>query len=221
MASERVQRQINLLLDQIEEEASQLNWAAVRERAQAVLAYDPENRDPLAFLAAAERAQGSPAAPAIRPTVTTTTATSHPTSFANGRYQVKELRGEGGEKKGFLAHTVVRRRKKMRLEGKVALISGGARGMGASEAKLFVGEGAKVIIGDILEDDGRRTEAEINESGGECIFVRLDVTNESQWENAVSEAVGTVWQIGHFGEQRRNKRTGTMSRTLPSNCGTG
>ena len=54
MASERIQRQINLLLDQIEEEASQLNWAAVRERAQAVLAYDPENSDGLAFLATAE-----------------------------------------------------------------------------------------------------------------------------------------------------------------------
>ena len=83
----------------------------------------------------------------------------------------------------------------MRLEGKVALISGGARGMGASEAKLFVREGAKVVIGDILEDDGRRTEAEINESGGECIFVRLDVTNESQWENAVSEAVARFGRL--------------------------
>jgi len=65
----------------------------------------------------------------------------------------------------------------MRLENKVALISGGARGMGAVEARLFAGEGAKVVIGDVLEDDGRRTEAEINESGGECVFVRLDVTS--------------------------------------------
>ena len=77
----------------------------------------------------------------------------------------------------------------MRLDGKVALISGGARGMGAEEAKLFAREGAKVVIGDVLEEEGRRTEAEINETGGECIFVLLDVTNESQWENAVSEAV--------------------------------
>ena len=76
----------------------------------------------------------------------------------------------------------------MRLQGKVALISGGARGMGATEAKMFAREGAKVVIGDVLEEEGRKTEAEINETGGECIFVRLDVTDESQWLNAVSEA---------------------------------
>ena len=67
----------------------------------------------------------------------------------------------------------------MRLENKVALISGGARGMGAAEAILFAAEGAKVVIGDVLEDEGRQTEAQINESGGDCLFVRLDVTSES------------------------------------------
>ena len=77
----------------------------------------------------------------------------------------------------------------MRLENKVALISGGARGMGAIEAKLFTTEGAKVVIGDVLEEDGRRTEAEINESGGECLFVPLDVTNEAAWQDAVQAAV--------------------------------
>ena len=61
--------------------------------------------------------------------------------------------------------------------------------MGAVEARLFAGEGAKVVIGDVLEDDGRRTEAEINESGGECVFVRLDVTSEESWQSAVNEAV--------------------------------
>jgi len=77
----------------------------------------------------------------------------------------------------------------MRLENKVALISGGARGMGAVEAKLFTTEGAKVVIGDVLEEDGRRTEAEINEAGGECFFVPLDVTNEAAWQDAVQAAV--------------------------------
>ncbi len=77
----------------------------------------------------------------------------------------------------------------MRLENKVALISGGARGMGAAHAKLFAKEGAKVVIGDILEEEGHRTEAEINEVGGECIFIRLDVTSEADWQQAVAAAV--------------------------------
>ncbi|MEE3167470.1 MAG: glucose 1-dehydrogenase [Chloroflexota bacterium] len=77
----------------------------------------------------------------------------------------------------------------MRLENKVALISGGARGMGAIEAKMFVQEGAKVVIGDVLDEDGKQTEAEINEAGGECVFVHLDVTDETAWQDAVAAAV--------------------------------
>ena len=81
----------------------------------------------------------------------------------------------------------------MRLEGKVALITGGARGMGAAEAKLFSREGAKVVIADVLEEEGRQTEAEINETGGDAIFVRLDVTQQSEWDAAISR---TVEQFG-------------------------
>ena len=77
----------------------------------------------------------------------------------------------------------------MRLEGKVAFISGGARGMGAAEAKMFAREGAKVAIGDVLGDEGKKTEAEINETGGEAIFLRLDVTSESDWERAIEATV--------------------------------
>ena len=73
----------------------------------------------------------------------------------------------------------------MRLEGKVALISGGARGMGAEEALLFAREGAKVVIGDVLEE-GRDVAASI--PGGGAIFVRLDVTKEEDWRRAVSLA---------------------------------
>ena len=76
----------------------------------------------------------------------------------------------------------------MRLEGKVALISGGARGMGAAEARLFAGQGAAVVIGDVLEE-GRKVEAEIVEAGGRALFVRLDVTREGDWTRAVAEAV--------------------------------
>ena len=69
----------------------------------------------------------------------------------------------------------------MRLEGKVALISGGARGQGATEAWLFACEGAKVVIGDLLEEEGTQVEAEINASGGVCLFVKLDVTQAEDW----------------------------------------
>jgi len=77
----------------------------------------------------------------------------------------------------------------MRLEGKVALISGGARGQGAVEARMFASEGAKVVIGDILDDLGRQVEAEIAVVGGDITYVHLDVTSEADWEDAVRTAV--------------------------------
>ena len=77
----------------------------------------------------------------------------------------------------------------MRLDGKVAIVSGGAHGMGAVEARLFAGEGAKVVIADIRDDDGRQVEAEINEAGGAALYVRTDVTDEAAWANVVSAAV--------------------------------
>ena len=77
----------------------------------------------------------------------------------------------------------------MRLEGKVAIISGGARGMGAAEARIFAREGAKVVIGDLLEEEGMKVVAEIGEAGGEALFVRLDVTDESSWKSAVEAVV--------------------------------
>ena len=83
----------------------------------------------------------------------------------------------------------------MRLEGKVALITGGARGMGAVEAKLFAREGAKVVIGDLLEEEGRQVEAEIAEAGGEAMFVRLDVTREDDWREAVDQAVSKFGKL--------------------------
>ena len=83
----------------------------------------------------------------------------------------------------------------MRLAGKVAIISGGARGMGAEEARLFAKEGARVVIGDVLEDEGRKVEAEINESGSECVFVRLDVTSEDAWAEAVATAIARFGKL--------------------------
>ena len=77
----------------------------------------------------------------------------------------------------------------MRLDGKVAFISGGARGMGATEAKLFASEGAAVVFGDVLEKEGQRTEAEIIDSGGKGIFIHLDVASEKSWEKAISTTI--------------------------------
>ncbi|HEY3848901.1 MAG TPA: glucose 1-dehydrogenase [Acetobacteraceae bacterium] len=72
-----------------------------------------------------------------------------------------------------------------RLKGKVILISGGARGQGAAEARLSVAEGARVVIGDVLEAEGRRLAAEL---GAAASFVRQDVTLESDWEAAIAAA---------------------------------
>ena len=83
----------------------------------------------------------------------------------------------------------------MRLENKVAFVSGGARGMGAAEAKMFAREGAKVVIGDVLDDVGKQTEAEINELGGECLYVHLDVSSEESWTSAIAETVSRFGKL--------------------------
>ena len=75
-----------------------------------------------------------------------------------------------------------------RLDGKVTLISGGARGQGACEAKLFCDEGAKVVLGDILDEQGRNVESELRASGAEATYVHLDVTKEADWREAVAVA---------------------------------
>ena len=76
-----------------------------------------------------------------------------------------------------------------RLDGKVALISGGARGQGETEAKLFCREGATVVFGDVLDDAGHKVEAEIRAAGGEATYVHLNVTSESDWRAAVATVV--------------------------------
>jgi cyclopentanol dehydrogenase len=76
-----------------------------------------------------------------------------------------------------------------RLDGKVALISGGARGQGAAEAETFAREGARVVFGDIRDDEGRKVEATIRANGLEAVYVHLDVTREADWQRAVDAAV--------------------------------
>ena len=82
-----------------------------------------------------------------------------------------------------------------RLDGKVALISGGARGQGALETELFASEGARVVFGDVLDDEGRAVERRIGESGGEAVYVHLDVTSDADWEEAVHTAEGRFGRL--------------------------
>jgi NAD(P)-dependent dehydrogenase (short-subunit alcohol dehydrogenase family) len=83
----------------------------------------------------------------------------------------------------------------MRLAEKVAIITGGAYGMGAEEAQLFAREGAKVVIADIVEEAGKQLEAELKQSGGEALFIRVDVTNEADWQGAVDAAVARFGKL--------------------------
>jgi NAD(P)-dependent dehydrogenase (short-subunit alcohol dehydrogenase family) len=83
----------------------------------------------------------------------------------------------------------------MRVAGKVALISGGARGIGGASARLLAQEGAAVVIGDLLEEEGRKTEAQINEAGGRALFVPMDVTSEDDWRRAIDAAVTSYGKL--------------------------
>jgi len=77
----------------------------------------------------------------------------------------------------------------MRLAGKVALITGGASGMGQSEASLFAREGARVMVADVLDREGREVAAKIGVEGGQARFQKLDVTDEAEWRTAVATTV--------------------------------
>ena len=76
-----------------------------------------------------------------------------------------------------------------RLDGKVAVISGGARGQGAAEGKLFAREGATVVLGDVIDAEGQQTAQEIEAAGGTAVYLHLDVTQEADWQQAIDTTV--------------------------------
>ena len=83
----------------------------------------------------------------------------------------------------------------MRLEGKVALVTGGARGMGEAEARLFASEGANVVVADLLDVEGQAVADAINAAGGEALFSHLNVTDEKNWEVVVADAVARFGRL--------------------------
>jgi NAD(P)-dependent dehydrogenase (short-subunit alcohol dehydrogenase family) len=83
----------------------------------------------------------------------------------------------------------------MRLEGKVALITGAASGMGANMARLFAGEGAKVVVADMLDDEGNQVVADITRANGAAIFRHLDVSKEAEWQAAVEATLAEYGKL--------------------------
>jgi 3(or 17)beta-hydroxysteroid dehydrogenase len=82
-----------------------------------------------------------------------------------------------------------------RLDGKVALISGAARGIGGETAQLMAKAGARVVVADVLDERGRQTVGAINATGGQSEYVHLDVTREEDWIAAVNLATSTCGKL--------------------------
>jgi 3alpha(or 20beta)-hydroxysteroid dehydrogenase len=94
-----------------------------------------------------------------------------------------------------------------RLEGKVALITGGARGQGEAEARLFVAEGAKVLIADVLDEQGTKLAAGIGEAAK---YIHLDVSQEADWQAAVERAVSVFGKLDVLVNNAGIVRTGLL-----------
>jgi NAD(P)-dependent dehydrogenase (short-subunit alcohol dehydrogenase family) len=83
----------------------------------------------------------------------------------------------------------------MRLKDKVAIVTGGAHGMGEAEARLFAAEGAKVIVADILGGDAETVAANIRAGGGEATSAGIDVTSEAEWVGLIAKAVAAYGRL--------------------------
>jgi 3alpha(or 20beta)-hydroxysteroid dehydrogenase len=100
-----------------------------------------------------------------------------------------------------------------RFDNRTVIITGGARGMGASHARGFVAEGANVVIADVLEDEGRRLVAEL---GDQAIFSYLDVTNHADWAAAVVEAENAFGPVSVLVNNAGIVRFGRIEDTEPA-----
>ncbi len=83
----------------------------------------------------------------------------------------------------------------MRLKDKVAIITGGAHGMGEAEARLFAKEGAAVVIADVLTDKGEAVAADINAGQGRAMFVKTDVTSEADWKALIEKTIAAYGKL--------------------------
>ncbi|MGQ4807594.1 Cyclopentanol dehydrogenase [Candidatus Entotheonellaceae bacterium PAL068K] len=83
----------------------------------------------------------------------------------------------------------------MRLQGKVALITGSAHGMGETEAKMLAAEGARIVVADRLDTEGQQVAASLTAAGGQALFMHLDVTNEEDWQEVATTAVSRFGKL--------------------------
>ena len=100
--------------------------------------------------------------------------------------------------------TIKPRGRKMRLKDKVAIVTGGAHGMGEAESRLFAAEGAKVVVADILEHEAEMVAADIRAGQQEAIAAKIDVTSEIGVGRSNRQSSGSLWETGHLGEQCRD-----------------
>jgi len=83
----------------------------------------------------------------------------------------------------------------MRVKDKVAIITGGAHGMGEAEARLFAAEGAKVVVVDILADDAEMVAGAVRAEGGEATAAKIDVTSEAEWAGLIGKTLAAYGRL--------------------------
>ena len=103
----------------------------------------------------------------------------------------------------------------MRLEGKVAIVSGGAQGIGAETSRLLAVEGAGVSVGDVREDRGRAVEQRIRAAGGSAMFVLLDVSSEMSWRRAIDVTVERFGRLDVLVNNAAIAKGGSIEETSP------